>query len=52
MQVMPGGTMDPTPYIYDSSLYALSALCLSAGVVNMFIKPVKKELFEIDPVVS
>lgn len=37
MEIAPGGTMDPTPFIYDSTMYTMAGMMVRAiGVKVMF----------------
>jgi MFS family permease len=46
MDIAPSGVTDPTPYIYDSTMYAMSGLMVLATISHALVRPVKKELFE------
>ncbi len=39
MVLMPPGTMDPTPHIYDSTMYALSGLMAVAFLSHAMVGP-------------
>ena len=39
MVLMPPGTLDPTPHIYDSTMYALSGLMAVAFVSHAMVRP-------------
>ena len=40
MSIVPEGTMDPTPGLYNSTMYAMAALLVVAFFANLAIKPV------------
>jgi MFS family permease len=46
MELAPPGVVDPTPYIYDSTMYTMSGLMVLATISHSLVRPVKKELFE------
>ena len=48
LQVLPPGTPDPTPFIYESTFYALAGLASVAAVAQFMVRPVRKELFVKD----
>lgn len=33
MEIVPAGTMDPTPFIYDSTMYTMAGLMVSSSTV-------------------
>ncbi len=39
MVLMPPGTIDPTPHIYDSTMYALSGLMAVAFLSHAMVRP-------------
>ena len=43
MEVVPDGTIDPTPSLYNSTMYAMAALLVIAFFSNLFMKPVDKK---------
>jgi MFS family permease len=43
MEIMPGGTVDPTPGLYNTTMYAMAALLLVALVANFFVHPVEPD---------
>ena len=51
MEVAPPGTLDPSPFLFDSTFYAVSGILGVAAVANHMILPVDAK-FYIDPVNS
>ena len=43
MEVVPDGTIDPTPSLYNSTMYAMAGLLVIAFFSNLFMKPVDKK---------
>ena len=43
MEVVPEGTIDPTPSLYNSTMYAMAGLLVIAFFSNLFMKPVDKK---------
>lgn len=41
MEIAPQGTLDPTPGLYNTTMYAMAALLVVAFFANLFIRPVK-----------
>lgn len=39
MELVPPGTMDPTPFLYDSTCYAAAGLMGVSALANMAIRP-------------
>eukprot|EP00457_Paulinella_chromatophora_P003924 gb/GEZN01003933.1/.p1 GENE.gb/GEZN01003933.1/~~gb/GEZN01003933.1/.p1 ORF type:complete len:668 (-),score=54.91 gb/GEZN01003933.1/:61-1989(-) len=48
LTLCPPDTLDPTPYLYNSTMYSAAALISLAAVANAGIKPVAKQYFMID----
>ena len=44
MELVPPGTPDPTPFIYDQSLYIMAGISATALLCNVTLKPVDKAL--------
>jgi len=40
MEIVPAGTIDPTPSLYNQTMYLMAALLIVAFVANYFMKPV------------
>lgn len=43
MEVAPAGTVDPTPSLYNTTMYAMAALLVIALVANVLVKPVDEK---------
>ena len=43
MEVVPDGTIDPTPSLYNSTMYAMAGLLVIAFFSNLFMKPVDEK---------
>lgn len=41
MEIAPQGTVDPTPSLYNTTMYCMAALLVIAFFANLFIRPVK-----------
>ena len=50
MELVPAGTVDPTPYLYDSTCYAAAGLMAMSLVANLMIRQldIQKALHEIE----
>ena len=46
MELVPPGTVDPSPFLYDSALYTLAGLAASAAVLHSFLGPINPKHFE------
>jgi MFS family permease len=42
MEIAPEGTIDPTPSLYNTTMYCMAALLIIAFFSNLFMKPVDK----------
>ncbi|MDA8870624.1 OFA family MFS transporter [Rhizobiaceae bacterium] len=40
MEIAPAGTIDPTPSLYNTTMYAMAALLVIAFIANLLVKPV------------
>ncbi|CAM9966413.1 unnamed protein product [Scytosiphon promiscuus] len=50
MDIAPAGTVDPSPYIYDTTLYTMAGLMGVAALAHSTIKPMNPKYFEkVDP---
>lgn len=49
MELMPPGTSDPTPFLYDSTMHAMGGLVLVSAVVHNMIRPVDPRMFAAQP---
>ena len=45
MEIAPEGTVDPTPSLYNTTMYAMAFLLIIAFFSNLLIKPVNKKHF-------
>lgn len=36
----PPGTIDPTPYLYDSTMYTLAGMMVVSAVAHALVKPI------------
>lgn len=43
MEIAPAGTIDPTPSLYNTTMYAMAALLVAAFFANLFLKPVSEK---------
>merc|ERR1719477_14803 len=46
MKIMPPGTVDPSPFLYNNTMYTMSALVGVAAVLHFMVRPVDKKYFE------
>jgi MFS family permease len=46
LEACPAGTPDPTPFIYDSTMYSMTGLMAAAAVAHMMVRPVNPKFFE------
>jgi hypothetical protein len=46
MDLMPAGTTDPTPYLYDSTMYTMAGLMGVAAISHAFVRPVNQKYYE------
>ena len=54
MEIAPTGTVDPTPSLYNLTMYLMAALLALALVANALMKPVnaKHHMTETQPAVA
>ncbi len=45
LALLPPDTPDPTPFIYDTTFYALAGLATVAAGAQFLVRPVRRELF-------
>ena len=45
MEIAPSGTVDPTPSLYNTTMYAMAGLLIVAFFSNFFMKPVHSKHF-------
>tara|TARA_A100001011_G_scaffold71154_1_gene72922 strand:- start:625 stop:924 length:300 start_codon:yes stop_codon:yes gene_type:complete len=43
MEIAPAGTIDPTPSLYNTTMYAMAGLLIIAFFSNLFMKPVDEK---------
>ena len=43
MEIAPEGTVDPTPSLYNTTMYAMASLLIVAFFSNLFMKPVSSK---------
>ena len=46
MTIMPSGTVDPSPFLYNNTMYTMSALVGVAAMLHFMVKPVDRKYFE------
>lgn len=49
MEIAPAGTIDPTPSLYNTTMYAMAALLVVAFIANMLMRPVKEHHHHDEP---
>lgn len=49
MEIAPSGTIDPTPGLYNTTMYAMAALLVVAFIANMLMRPVKEHHHHDEP---
>ncbi|MGY0398455.1 MAG: OFA family MFS transporter [Ostreibacterium sp.] len=49
MEIAPHGTIDPTPNLYNTTMYTMAALLAMAFFANLLVKPVKQHHHYIEP---
>lgn len=49
MTIMPPGTIDPSPFLYNSTLYTMAGLASLATVLHFSVRPVDKKYFKSEP---
>ena len=47
MEIAPTGTLDPSPFIYNSTLYTMAGLVSVAAMLHFMVKPVNSKYFEM-----
>ena len=45
MEISPSGTVDPTPSLYNTTMYAMAGLLIVAFFSNLLMKPVHSKHF-------
>ena len=46
MTIMPPGTLDPSPFIYNNTMYTMAGLVGIGAALHFMVKPVDKKYFE------
>jgi len=46
MTIMPQGTIDPSPFLYNNTMYTMAGLVGVASVLHFMVKPVDKKFYE------
>lgn len=46
MEIMPEGTPDPSPFVYDSTMYAMTGLMGVAALSHALVRPVNPKFYE------
>jgi hypothetical protein len=49
MEIAPAGTVDPTPSLYNTTMYCMAALLVVAFFANLFMRPVKEHHHHAEP---
>lgn len=49
MEIAPEGTIDPTPSLYNTTMYCMAALLVVAFFANLFMRPVKEHHHHDEP---
>lgn len=44
MVLTPPGTLDPSPHLYDTTMYSLSGLMVAAVIAHGMVKPLKEPI--------
>ncbi len=48
MTIMPSGTLDPSPFIYNNTMYAMAGLVSVGAGLHFLVRPVDKKFFKAD----
>lgn len=43
MEIAPAGTVDPTPSVYNTTMYAMAGLLVVGLIANMMVRPVHEK---------
>ncbi len=46
MTIMPHGTIDPSPFIYNNTMYTMAGLVSVGAGLHFMVRPVDKKYFE------
>jgi len=47
LEISPHGTLDPSPFIYNSTLYTMAGLVSVGAVLHLMVRPVHSKYFDI-----
>ena len=48
MTIMPQGTVDPSPFLYNNTMYTMAGLVSVAAMLHFMVRPVDQKYFEKD----
>ena len=48
MTLMPPGTLDPSPFIYNNTMYTMAGLVAVGAGLHSMIRPVDRKFFKKD----
>jgi len=46
MTIMPPGTIDPSPFLYNNTMYTMAGLVSVASMLHFLVRPVNQKYFE------
>ena len=46
MTIMPQGTVDPSPFLYNNTMYTMAGLVGVGAMLHFMVKPVDRKYFE------
>ena len=46
MTIMPPGTLDPSPFIYNNTMYTMAGLVSVGAALHLMVRPVNPKYFE------
>ena len=46
MTIMPPGTLDPSPFIYNNTMFTMAGLASIGAVLHLLVKPIDTKYFE------
>ncbi|XP_023327563.1 uncharacterized protein LOC111700759 [Eurytemora carolleeae] len=46
MTIMPQGTIDPSPFLYNNTMYTMAGLVSAGAALHFLVRPVNKKYFE------
>lgn len=47
MTIMPPGTVDPSPFIYNGTMYTMAGLVGVGAALHFMVRPVNQKYFEV-----